>query len=273
MPGSLEQRRWCVLMLTSGVLVTAGLAAHSGSEAASGTGVAGWIGAVTGLVTAFGVVATGVFAYFKFFRGRLFEPRVDLELKAAKLSLAQGPAMKVDVTVRNIGQTVLMFADEYLQQLLVVGLEYSRFASARKETEPVRWANPVWVFEQDILADEGSSFALRQYRTAPEYQIEPVEKDAGEPLEAGVAFRRSILVPIPEDRDCFLVIVRVNACSHYGGLSRHSHEMCRTGQRPPVLWEARQVVHLGGEENELASVPSSRKPRTRSADVAVPDGQ
>jgi hypothetical protein len=259
-PGGFEQRRWCMLMLTSGILVAAGLATQGGSDAASRTSVADWITAVTGLVTALGVVAAGVFAYFKFFRGRLFEPRVDLELKASKLSLVQESAMKVDVTIRNIGQTVLMFADEYLQQLLVVGLESSRFAAARMKTEPVRWTNPTWVFEQDILADEGSYFPLEQYRIAPEHRVKPAEKDVGEPLEAGVAFRRSILVPVPEDRDCFLVIVRVNACSHYGSLSKHRHEMCKNGKRPPVLWEARQVVHLGGEEDDLVIATRPREP-------------
>lgn len=247
-------------MLASGVMVAAGLATGGRSDAGSGTSVADWIGAVTGFVTALGVVVAGAFAYFKFFRGRLFEPRVDLELRTSKLSLAQGRGMKVDVTIRNIGQTVLMFADEYLQQLLVVGLEYSRFAIACEETEPVRWTNPAWVFEQDILADEGSSFALRQYRITSEYQVKPESKAPGELLEAGVAFRRSILVPVPEERDCFLVIVRVNACSHYGSLSQHSHDMCKTGQRPPVLWEARQVVHLGEEEDDLATDASARKP-------------
>lgn len=249
-----------MLMLTPSLLITAGLAARGGSDATSGTGVAAWISAATSLVTALGVVLGGAFAYFKFFRGRLFEPRVDLEVKAGKLNLAEGLAMRVDVTIKNIGQTVLMFADEYLQQLLVVGLEYPRFTTACEDTEPVRWADPIWVFEQDVLADEGSFFALRQYRIAPKNPLKSVMKDAGEPLEAGVALRRSILVPLPEDHDCFLVIVRVNACSHYGGLSHHQHEMCKTGQRPPVLWEARQVVHLGGEEHDVAGLPPPRKP-------------
>ena len=73
----------------------------------------------------------------------------------------------------------------------------------------------------------------------------PVANDAGHARHArgercgraiggwSCAPRRSILVPVPEDRDCFLVIVRINACSHYGKLSRRRHKMCITGQDHP----------------------------------------
>src|SRR5208283_1329773 len=115
-------------------MATAGLAARGGSGTASGTGAAAWISAATSLVTALGVIGAGAFAYFKFFRGRLFQPRVRLELKASKLNIGQGAAMRVDVTIDNVGQTALMFDDEYMQQLLVIGLEYSRLATARQET-------------------------------------------------------------------------------------------------------------------------------------------
>lgn len=75
------------------------------------------IGTIAASVTALIAVAGGVFAYFKFARGRIFEPRCLLSLTSSALRVEGAWAIQVDIVIKNDGQSALMLDPRYTQQL------------------------------------------------------------------------------------------------------------------------------------------------------------
>ena len=213
----------------------------------SGTSVVDWLGAVADVITVLAVLIGGAFAYFKFAKGRLFRPRLGLNVASEVVNVEGQLGLNISVAIHNAGQSALMFDDEYLQQLIVVALEPERWRESREGVVPVEWVKYRWLYEQDLLADEGVAFPLVQYKHPTKQPTHP--RVGGWRLEAGEEIRRCILVPVPNDHECFLVIVRVNACAHYGKrMHRSRHRLCQTGEHAPGWWQTDQVVHIGGSD-------------------------
>jgi hypothetical protein len=66
-----------------------------------------WFDAAAAAAQAAAIVIGGVWAYFKFMRGRTFAKRAEVTVKAIRLALPDGPGLKVAVTLRNVGLSKL----------------------------------------------------------------------------------------------------------------------------------------------------------------------
>ena len=53
------------------------------------------------LVTAGGIIVGGIFAYYKFFKDRVYRPRVAIDLRAGRVRALGGEALLCRVTVKN----------------------------------------------------------------------------------------------------------------------------------------------------------------------------
>ena len=78
-------------------------------------GLESWCGRAS--VTALVAVSGGVFAYFKFARGRIFKPRCLLSLAASTLRVGGASALRVDIAIKNDGQSALLLDPRYTQRL------------------------------------------------------------------------------------------------------------------------------------------------------------
>ena len=66
-----------------------------------------WADAVAALTQALAILLGGLWAYFKFVRGRTFAHRLELGIDASTVATAQGTGLKVTATVKNVGLTKL----------------------------------------------------------------------------------------------------------------------------------------------------------------------
>lgn len=67
---------------------------------------------VQAVVTAGGIVVGGIFAYYKFFKDRVYRPRVAIDVRAGRLPALGHDVLLCRVTVKNLGGTKLTFNRE-----------------------------------------------------------------------------------------------------------------------------------------------------------------
>ena len=76
------------------------------------------IGKWKDLVTILALVTGGVWAYFKYFKGRIFKPRLELKVLGKVVSKDNVNLLRVSMEIKNIGASVVYF-DHALTQLLI----------------------------------------------------------------------------------------------------------------------------------------------------------
>jgi hypothetical protein len=204
------------------------------------------VGTVAASVTALVAVTGGAFAYFRFARGRVFKPRCLLSLTSSALKVGSSRALRVDIVIKNDGQSALLLDSRYTQQLDVFAANHAVWDDAVASGDGVLlWydgAAPSRSLE--IIADPGLlTYAIPVYknRAGP-----ALEAPLGANLEAGEELRRSVLVPVEPARG-YLLQLTVQACSHVGRWSKISHRRCAAGKQLPWRWQARAIVCPGDD--------------------------
>jgi hypothetical protein len=92
-------------------------------------------------VTALAVIAGGLWAYFKFVRGRTFRPRLELGMSGQWRMIKDEPLIHARLTVKNIGATNVSLLQKG------TGLRISRLDPDQPgSAEPARWQR-IRVFE------------------------------------------------------------------------------------------------------------------------------
>jgi hypothetical protein len=219
------------------------------SAAAASASEPAWadiVGTVAESVTAFVAVAGGIFAYFKFARGRVFKPRCLLSLTSSALRVGAASALRVDVVIKNDGQSALLFDARYTQRLDVFAATHAVWDDAVASGDGVLlWydgAAPSRSLE--IIADPGLfTYAIPVYKDGEEPAL---EAPLGANLEAGEELRRSVLVPVEPARG-YLLQLTIQACSHVGRWSKISHRRCAKGKHLPWRWQARAIICPGDD--------------------------
>lgn len=111
-----------------------------------------WADAVASLTQALAIVLGGLWAYFKFVRGRTFAHRLEVGINASTVQTARGPALRVKATVKNVGLTKLTL------RLATLSLSTIRtIASEVQESEYKRtplFTKHQWVEANETITDE-----------------------------------------------------------------------------------------------------------------------
>lgn len=64
-----------------------------------------WTEIVTGVVTALALIVGGIWAYYKFIKGRIYRPRLEITIDPEWRTLEEGRVLEVTVAVKNIGSS------------------------------------------------------------------------------------------------------------------------------------------------------------------------
>lgn len=204
----------------------------------------GIVGAVAPSITALVAVTGGIFAYFKFARGRIFKPRCLLSLAASTVRVGGASALRVDIAIKNDGQSALLLDPRYTQRLDVFTASHAVWDDAVAGGDGVLlWFDGTAPSRSlEIVADPGLlTYAIPVYKDS----VAPaLPAPLGGRLEPGEELRRSVLIPVDSARG-YLLQLTVQACSHVGRWSKMSHGRCTDGTRVPQRWQARAVVCRG----------------------------
>jgi len=225
------------------------IASASSGAAASAASQPTWVailGSGAALVTALIAVVGGVFAYFKFVRGRIFEPRCLLSLTSSAHRVDGAWALQVDIVIKNDGESALLLDPKYSQKLDIFVADRAVWDDAVSSGDGVLlWydgAAPARSLE--IIPDSGLlTYAIPVYKNSP---TPAFEAPYGASLEAGEELRRSVLVPV-EPAWGYLLQLTVQACSHVGRWSKMSHKQCMEGKQVPWRWQARAILCPGDD--------------------------
>lgn len=135
--------------------------------------------AISYVITAAGLIVTGIWAYVRFVRGRVLHPMCQLGLSAKKLDMLDGTAaLKVTATISNSGGLRLLFPLSSHQTIRVYRADSVIWNDAFHYGE-VLWTEGKF-YECDMLTIEG---VKRVNRT----------------LDPGGRLRRFLLVPVTDD--------------------------------------------------------------------------
>lgn len=225
-----------------GTLLASAATAPAGSQVTW----AAIVGAVGASVTALIAIAGGVFAYFKFARGRIFEPRCLLTLTSSALRVDGAWALQVDIIIKNDGQAALLLDPRYNQQLDIFTSDKAVWEDAVASGDGVLlWydgAAPSRCLE--IIPDPGLlTYAIPVYKNR---ERPALEAPLGANLEAGEELRRSVLVPV-DPAQGYLLQLTIQACSHVSRWSKVSHKRCTEGKHMPLRWQARTIICPGDD--------------------------
>lgn len=114
---------------------------------------------VTGVVQALAVVVVGVFAYYKFARGRTFFRRADWSLHVRHLRLTEREVLHVRVTLRNAGAAQLALHQPPVRQRLQFLPEAGMVVSgpSRWQTVPPADGQPADVLAEQLAVEPGET--------------------------------------------------------------------------------------------------------------------
>lgn len=210
------------------------------------------------MITAVGVIIAGVFAFFKFSKGRTFHPRCSIQIDPQLTEIGGSPALHVSVTVRNEGLVALLFPDETKQLLLVGQADSIIWRQACERQWPVVWEeSAIPKIEYSLAVPDGNSLELS---TRGEGQDPPwwrwlsrawlLQYLSGETLEPGEQWVRSTLVPVSSKSVAYLLRARVSACRHVGirHVIRHRRRCCGNDS-PSIIWLRDVYLLPGGKDN------------------------
>jgi hypothetical protein len=127
--------------------------ARSTLRSVDGPSTTDWISAATSVVQAVAIVFAGVFAYYKFLRGRTFAYRAEPTASAELVQVGGGDALRVRAILRNTGPSKIPMR---LKRLRVFALDPSTPAEVvwERVTTVDVFAEHHWVESQETIADE-----------------------------------------------------------------------------------------------------------------------
>ena len=209
-----------------------------------------WIavsGTVSAMITAAGVIFAGLFAFFKFSKGRTFRPRCSIHIEPKLIEIGGSRAIEVSVTVRNDGLVALLFPSDTPQRLLVGQADAAIWKKARDRQWPVVWEkSSIPRIRYSLAVPDGNSLEIPKSGTT---QTPPppwwgrlnrrwlLRHLRGDTLEPGEEWARSALVPVSSEGVAYLLRARVSACRHVGvrHVMSHRRRCCRK-KSPGIIW-------------------------------------
>src|SRR5215469_2810953 len=189
-------------------------------------------------VTALVAVLGGIFAYFKFFRGRIFRSRCLLSLKPQVLCVDDLLVLRVDILIKNDGQSALRLDSKYAQRLDVFIADDSVWKDAiTSEDGIVLWYDGKAAYRSfDVFDDPGlMTFDVPIYRDS-ELADMAYASPVAYTIEAGEQLERSVITPV-DSGVAYLAQLTVHACSHVGWASAVRHRRCSAHTRRPQRWQ------------------------------------
>jgi hypothetical protein len=197
------------------------------------------------ILTALAILAGGLFAYFKFFRGRVLNAGVSLEITGAmrpcgdqrrsllglRISQPTAGALVIRVTIRNNGQRSLKIPKDSDQLLSVSSITMEALARAGEDLNqsPTSWKQADAYFARaNILLDDG------------EQPRENIKLEPGDVLSLAAAFA----VPARHNAAAFLVVMNGYAESRGWFGRTEKHPEMRTLVVPNDGRQGSRVVHV-----------------------------
>lgn len=200
-------------------------------------------------VTALVAVTGGIFAYFKFFRGRIFRSRCLLSLTPQVLQVDGDLVLRVDILIKNEGQSALRLDSGYAQRLDVFVADEAVWKDAfTSDDGVVLWYDGIAAYRSfDVFDDPGlMTFDVPLYRD-PVLAHMAYPSPVAYTIEAGEQLERSVITPV-EPAVGYLAQLTVHACSHVGWASGIRHKGCSTYARRPQRWQTRAIACLGDDQ-------------------------
>jgi hypothetical protein len=111
-----------------------------------------WADAVASLAQALAIVLGGLWAYFKFLRGRTFAHRLEVGVDASAVRTAKGPGLRVKATMKNVGLTRLTLRLATLS-LSAIQATAGDIRECEYKTVPV-FTKHRWVEANETITDE-----------------------------------------------------------------------------------------------------------------------
>ncbi len=157
-----------------------------------------WAGAVQNVVQAIALVIVGMWAYYKFVRGRTFAYRAELEVTGELVSVAKARGMRASVSLENAGASDIP---------LRVGAVRLYALPAHGDAEDVDWqqvgrsvrifSEHGWVEAQETIRDE---VALRLPTTGDQvgvlaYRVDAVVYERRKDARGGIRWTARVVVP------------------------------------------------------------------------------
>ena len=174
-----------------------------------------WADAVASLAQASAIVLGGLWAYFKFIRGRTFAHRLEVAVEASRIANAARPAIKVTASLKNVGLTKL----------------------------PLRVAR-VTVFAIRPNDDDVEESELEKQRVFADHEW----------LEAEERITDEMLFLVPDNSDLLGVRVTCEAIEgrrwRKGGLGWAATTVTAVGESTPQIDE-RPTASIGGDAREI----------------------
>ena len=219
----------------------------SSAPPSTAPGWASLFGTVAAMVTAAGVVIGGIFAYFKFSKGRTFRARISLRIDPKLTEIGGSPALQVSVTVRNEGLIALLFPSDLAQRLYIGQADSAIWNRACGRQRQVRWENSsIQMRRYNLAVHEGDclkpptigkaqnppephnpEFSTTRGGRNPWWQRlsrgQLLQDLSGDILEPGEEWIRCTLVPVSSEGVAYLLRAEISACRHVAVRHVRSH--------------------------------------------------
>jgi hypothetical protein len=111
-----------------------------------------WISAISAAVQTLAVVVAGVFAYYKFLRGRTFAYRAELDATAELVKLSAADALRVHATLKNTGPSKIPLRTTRLR--VFGGDNKGSTIQWKRLTTVDVFAEHHWIESQETISDE-----------------------------------------------------------------------------------------------------------------------
>lgn len=112
---------------------------------------------VQAVATAGGIVVGGIFAYYKFFKDRVYRPRVVIDVRSGRIAALGADAFLIRVTVKNLGGTKLdLVRDGTVVVLAASGAAERDFVVPRFSRKAVvgLFADHLWLEVAETVSDD-----------------------------------------------------------------------------------------------------------------------
>lgn len=141
------------------------MVAHGDANSTSGVDAFNtWTNAFGSLITSLALIVGGIWAYFKFAKGRTFRPRLEIEMSGQWLKIKREQWLQVRVRVSNIGAARIKLQQEGtgLEAWVLVSAQalppdYATWQSKKvyEVLDDHRWVEPGETVSDDLLLNLG----------------------------------------------------------------------------------------------------------------------
>jgi len=112
-----------------------------------------WINAAAAALTAIGLVVLGLWAIYRYQRGRTFRPRCSITVTPTIIRWGPGTGIAANVVIRNCGDAVLRWlpTDKARVEVALIDRDPSIHAPG---SVCITWPDSPWQLHEDLLAQE-----------------------------------------------------------------------------------------------------------------------